>query len=64
MVIRRGESALTFAVWSAEEVRIRHEGKLPAPQMMSVTGREWSERFEYGAGNSFLRSSSSSLFDY
>lgn len=52
---------LTFAVWSAEEVRMRQDGKLPAPQTMSVIGSEWSERLQYGVGRSFCMSSSSSL---
>ena len=61
--MRRQKKGPTFAVWSAEEVKTRHEGKLPAPQTMSVTGSEWSERLQYGVGSSFCRSLSTSLFD-
>jgi hypothetical protein len=52
---------LTFTEWSREDVRTRHVGKGPTPQMMSVTGRVWSESVQYGVGISFWRSSSSNL---
>ena len=36
----------TLAVWSTEDVKMRHDGKEPTPQMMSVTGSVWSVKLQ------------------
>ena len=51
----------TLTEWSTDEVNIRHSGKRPMPQRMSVTGRVWSDSEQKGNTCSFCSSSSSNL---
>ena len=55
-----GERTLTE--WSAEAVRIRHEGKRPIPTEISVIGSVWSVSVQNAVGRSFWIPSSTRLW--
>lgn len=61
VVSKLGSTLLTLHDLSKDEVMTRQDGKVPIPQAMSVIGRVWSGREQYGVGISCCLSLSNRL---